>query len=222
MAEAGAVPAPVAGGAAPAAEPKQVEPPKVETSEDLQKRLAYLEGESKSRGQEAQSLRKRIRELEAEKKAGEEKALAEKGQFKELAETRARDLEQTRQELEQARGKLSSFEQREAEEQQKRAAQVEADFAALPEAVRAHVPADADLRLKELTINTARAMSGTKPQHPPPPATAPRPASGPAQEPPRVTDAEMQEFGNPNTPQPRKAEIGAKLAARRDWDANRQ
>ena len=181
---------------------------------------AVLKAELERARKEAAKYRTQARQAAEEKKKAEEAILAEKGQHKELAEQRAKELEALKLELEPLREFRSAAERAQQEQLAQRAAQVDADFASLPDAVRQHIPADADLRTKEIAVLTYRAGSGAKVVTPPAP-TAPRPASGPVNEPPEVSGQEWQEMGNPQTPQTRKREIQLKHEARLAWERSR-
>lgn len=141
----------------------------------LKQVIAQTRKEAASRRTQANEMKARLDAMEAEKRKAEETALAEQGKFKELAEQRQKDLEARQAELEQARAKLATFEAREANETKRRAAQVDADFAALPEEIRAEFP-DADQRTKEVAIKLYQKASGKLPTKPPTlPSTAPQP-----------------------------------------------
>lgn len=201
---------------AAAAAAAQAKPPTPTT----QTREQVLEAELKRARAEAASYRQKARQEADAKKKADEDALAKAGQFKELADQRDRRVKELEAELEQSRASLATYQAREAEEQQRLVAQVDADLATLPDAVRADIPPDADLRTKQIAIKAYRAaVPGARPAAPPP--TAPRPASGPVAEPPAVSDEEWQEYGNPAVPQQRKREIQAKNEARRAWEASR-
>jgi hypothetical protein len=192
-------------------------------TEDVSSLKAQLEKERAERraaNAEAAKFRKLVRETEETKKKAEEEALAASGKFKELAESREKRAKELEAELEQSRAKLSTFEQREAEEQARREAQVATDFAALPEDVRADIPEDADLRTKEIAIRTYQRAKGATPApkpapRTPPPATAPRP---PDTKPAGALDPKeearlAQLIGNPRTPPKEKADAMAKIRA---------
>jgi hypothetical protein len=169
--------------AAQAAAAAQEQKPEKPPTQQTQSREQVLEAELKRARAEAAQYRTKARsEAEAKKKA-EEEALAKSGQFKELAEQREKRAKELETELETSRAKLSTYEQREAEEQAKREAQVAADFDALPDDIRADIPADADLRTKQIAISTYRKAKGTAapaaaaPRPPSIPSTAPKPAA---------------------------------------------
>lgn len=176
--------------------------------------------ERRAANAEAQKFRKLVREQEELKKKAEEEALAQSGKFKELAESREQRAKELEAELEQSRVKLATYEQREQEEQARRTSQVEADFAALPEDARAEIPADADLRTKEIAIRMYQRAKGAAPVKPPPkppPAapTAPRPGGTPPAGLLSPTEEARfaQTIGNPRATPQQKAEARAKLAA---------
>jgi hypothetical protein len=181
---------------------------------------AVLEAELERARKEAAKYRTQAREAAEKEKKAEEARLAEKGQFKELAEQRTKELEAMKQELEPLREFKSAADRAQQEQLALRASQVDADFASLPEAVRQHIPADADLRTKEIAVLTYRAGTGAKVVTPPTP-TAPRPASGPTNEPPRPTDDEVMALGDPRTSPKEKAEISKKVAAWNAWERSR-
>jgi hypothetical protein len=181
---------------------------------------AALKAELERARKEAAKYRTQARVAAEEKKKAEEAVLAEKGQHKELAEQRAKELEALKLELEPLREFKTAADRAQQEQLAQRASQVDADFASLPDAVRQHIPADADLRTKEIAVLTYRAGTGAKVVTPPTP-TAPRPASGPVNEPPEVSGQEWQEMGNPQTPQTRKREIQLKHEARLAWERSR-
>lgn len=174
-----------------------------------------VEAELRRARAEAAKYRVQAREAAEAKRKAEESALAEKGQFKELAEARGKELDELRQ-------KNAKYEAREAEEQQRREAETQVAFDALPEEVRADVPADADARTKELAVRMYQRASGKAPP-PRPPATAPTaPAAPPpanaGQKPPEPTSADYQRLaylGRETATD--KPALEAKVAAWRRW-----
>jgi hypothetical protein len=188
-------------------------------TEDLASVKAQLEKERAERraaNAEAQKFRKLVREQEELKKKAEEEALAKSGQFKELAESREKRAKELETELEQSRAKLAEFESRDGEERQRREAQVAAEFDALPEDVRADIPADADLRMKEIAVRTyQKATASAKPKPPTTTVTTPRPGgSTPAGLLSPDDEARCaQTLGNPRASAKETAEARSKLAA---------
>ncbi len=211
--------------AAQAAAAAQATEPGKEDVASIKAQLEKERAERRAANAEAQKFRKLVREQEELKKKAEEEALAQSGKFKELADAREKRAKELETELEQSRAKVTAYEQREQEEQARRATQVDADFAALPEDIRAEIPADTDLRTKEIAIRTYQKAAGkavTPPSAPvkkPAPAlptpTVPRPAGAPASG--LLTPAEeaklAQTVGNPRSTPQQKAEARAKLAA---------
>lgn len=179
-----------------------------------------LKAELERARKEAAKYRTQARQAAEEKKKAEEAVLAEKGQHKELAEQRAKELEAQRLELEPLREFKAAADRAQQEQLAQRASQVDADFAALPEAVRQDIPADADLRTKEITIKAYRVGTGAKVITTPTP-TAPRPASGTTSAPPEPTDVEVMALGDPRTPMKEKREIQQKIDAWNAWQRSR-
>lgn len=155
-----------------------------------------LRAELERARKEAAKYRTQAREAAEEKRKATESALAEQGKHKELAEARAKALEEKEKELAELRTFKSERDQREAEERQKREAQVAADFVALPEDVRADVPDD-DLRAKEIAVRTYQRAQGKAPSKPPATAAvAPAPAAlGGAAKPERFTANDALRLG---------------------------
>lgn len=166
---------------------------------------------------EAASYRVKAREAAEAQRKAQEAALAEQGKHKELAETRGKALDEKEKELAELRTFKAEREQRETEERTKREAQVAADFAALPEDVRADVPDDP--RAREVAVRTFQRATGKAPP-PKAPATAsvapapPKPAGG--VKPPRPTEVEQQKYASTRD-QKLKAELGAKIRAWTAW-----
>jgi fused signal recognition particle receptor len=202
--------------AAAAAQAEEEEPEKPVPADDPK----ILRAELKKVRDEAAAARVKLRELaEKERKAAEEKALTE-GKFREVAEQREKRAKELEAELEQSRAKLTAFEQREAEETARRAAQVDAEFAQLPESYRARVPAEADLRTKEVYLAAYREAKGLAPKPPTIPTAAPRPAApGDLKAP--YTPEQLRVFnqiaGNPRAPQAKRDEALAALAKDREF-----
>jgi small-conductance mechanosensitive channel len=117
--------------------------PKADTDRD---RLAYLEGENKK-------LIEARDEAKRKKREAEEAHLAEQGEFKTLAETRAKELEDLTVKLESLNGKVSEYQKRDEEELSKL-------LEGVPEALRDDV-ADDSLPL-EKRLALARKLTDTK------------------------------------------------------------
>lgn len=174
--------------------------------------------EAAARRTQATEMKAKLDAMEAERRKAEESALAEQGKFKELAESRAKDLEARVKELEEARAKLQTYEQREADEQKKKSAQVDAEFAALPEEIRNEFPG-ADQRTKEVAIRMYQKATGQKPRPPSTHPTAPRPATTTV-EPPITPEQERvfsQIVGNVTLPREKRDAARAKLTELAAW-----
>jgi hypothetical protein len=187
----------------------------------LKQVLSAVRREAASRRVKQAELVEKVKALEDEKRKAQEAALTEQGQFKELAEKRGQELEATRQELEQLRTKTATFEAREAEEQKKREAQVAAEYALLPEEIRADIPQDADVRTKEVAVRTYQRASGKAPPRPPStPVTAPRAPGSTGVEPPvSEKDERMyaQIVGNTSLSREKRENAQAKLRDLSTW-----
>lgn len=200
--------------AAAAEAAKQAEPPPI--PEDPKALRAELERARK----EAAKYRVQARDAAEAKRKADDAALAEKGQFRELAEARAKEIEALKSELEPLRSTAATYQQQEAEERQKREAQVAVDFAALPEDIRSEIPDDADLRTKEIAVKTYQKASGQKPRPPSTPVTAPRPAATVSGEPPITPEQERvysQIVGNAMLPREKREKAQAALNDLNAW-----
>jgi len=197
--------------------------PPVETDDPkaLKAEVERLRKIATANGKEAAANRVKLRAVEEQRQKAEQERLASEGKFKELAEARAKEIEAMKQELEPLRSTAATYQQREAEEQQKREAQVAADFAALPEDLRSEIPADADLRTKEVVIRTFQKAAGQKPRPPTTPPTAPVVAALQGSAP--VTDDQIarahQIRGNPRSSKEDRKEAEETLAKHRAWKA---
>jgi hypothetical protein len=215
-AEAAAQAAAAAAQAANPPAPLESDDPKV-----LKAEVERLRKIATANGKEAAANRVKLRAVEEERQKAEQDRLASEGKFKELAESRAKEIEGLKQELEPLRSTAATYQQRETEERQRREAQVAADFAALPEDVRADLPDDADLRMKEFAVKQHQKASGQKPRPPTTTPTAPRPASTDSK-PPYTADqisAFNQIVANTRLPAAKRDEARAALKKAAAWKA---
>jgi hypothetical protein len=194
--------------AAAAAKAEEEAKKKVATSDDPVVLRAELERARK----EAAANRVKVRELSEAKRKAEEAALAEQGKHKELAEARGKELDATKAELEQHRKDKEAREAAETAARAQREAQVAAEFAQLPDVVRAALPADASVEQKQVALSTYRVAAGAKAPLTAP--VAPRPAGGGSVEEP--TSDDFVRAYHPSTPQADRDRLRKKIA---DWKA---
>lgn len=177
-----------------------------------------LRAELERARKEAAKYRTDARTAAEEKRKAEEAALADQGKHKELAETRAKALEEKEKELSDLRAFRAEREQRDAEERQRREAQVAADFATLPAEIQADVPAD-DIRAKEIAVRTYQRTKGTAaPARPTTAAGAPPAPPQAAGQKPAFPKAELERLAYlGKKPAPDRAAAEAKVAAWKQW-----